>query len=91
MSISQLRLALHGRIDEIDERFLRVMYAMTETYMKELEDAEIATQIDKIPPDEGWQPLSEEELMTRLEASTKAYKKGDFKDIDDVERESEEW
>jgi len=91
MSIRQLRLALHGRIDEIDERFLRVMYAMTETYIKEQEDAEIATQIENVPPDESWQPLTEEELMERLEASTKAYKNGEYTDIEDIEKESEEW
>lgn len=91
MSIKQLRNALHSRIDQIDERFLKVMFAMTETYIKEQKDAELATKIEEKTPTESWKPLTEEELINRLEESSAQYKRGDFKDIDDVEKDAKQW
>ena len=91
MSTSQIRNALHLKIEQIDERFLRVMYAMAETYLKEKADADLEQQVGNIPPDANWKPLTEAELMERLAASSAEYEKGNYMTFEELEKESEQW
>lgn len=91
MSIEQLKEALYVRMDQVDESFLKVIYVMTEAYLKEQEDAKTEKQIKEVGPSSDWQPMTEEELMVRLEAASAQYQSGEFKSIEDVEKESEEW
>lgn len=91
MSLKQLKEALHLRIEQIDERFLKVMYAMAETYLKEQEAAELERKIYDASSLSDWKPMTEEELLSRLEEASAQYKKGQFKSIDDVEKEAEQW
>lgn len=86
MSIRQIKEALHLRIEQVDERFLKVMYAMAETYIKEQEDALVENEINEADSQREWKPMSEEELMTRLEDASAQYKKGEYKTIEDVEK-----
>ena len=67
------------------------MYVMTETYIQEQKDAEVANSIKQTPPSESWKPLTEAELLSRLEESRAQYKKGQYKNIDDLDKESREW
>ncbi len=39
MSTQQIKEALHHRIEQFDDRFLRLLYVMAETWIKEQEDA----------------------------------------------------
>ncbi len=89
MSTSQIRNALHLKIEQIDESFLRVMYAMTETYLKEKADAELEQEVKSVPPNASWKPLTEVELMERLAASASEYEKGNYLTMDELEKESE--
>lgn len=91
MSTSQLKNALHLKIEQIDDRFLRVMYAMAETYLKEKEDALLETEIESIQPDESWKPMTETEMMERLAASSAEFEKGNYLTLDELEKESEQW
>lgn len=91
MSISQIRAVMRKRIDQIDERFLRVMFAMTETYLKELEDAELEAKMNSVPLPEGWKPMTEAELLERLEASSAEIARGEYVSLEDLKKESEQW
>jgi len=91
MSTSQIRNALHLKIEQMDERFLRVMYVMAETYLKEKEDAASEEEVENIPPNSSWKPLTEAELMERLASSSAEYEKGNYLTLDELEKESEQW
>jgi len=91
MSTSQIRNALHLKIEQMDERFLRVMYAMAETYLKEKADADLEQEVKNVAPNENWKPLTESELMERLASSAAEYEKGNYLTIDELENESEQW
>ncbi len=91
MSIQQLRMALRNRIDQIDERFLRVMYAMAETYIKEQEDAELEAQINAVPPHPDWKPMTEEELLARLQEATAQIERGEYITLEELKKKSEQW
>ena len=91
MSTEQIKEVLHRRIEEVDERFLKVMFAMAETYMKELEDAALEAEIEAIPPNPDWKPMTEEELMARLEEGSAQIERGEFIALEDLEKEMEQW
>jgi len=91
MSTKQIRASLHQNIDQIDDRFLRVLYVMTATYLKEQEDALLESQVNAIPPNESWSPMTEEELLARLSKSTEQIKKGNYQSLEDLKNESEQW
>ncbi len=91
MSTAQIKEVLHRRIEEVDERFLKVMYAMAETYMEEIEDAELEAIVNSIPANSDWKPMTEEQLMERLEESSAQFKQGDYVTIDELEKEMEKW
>lgn len=91
MSTEQIKEVLHHRIEQIDERFLRVMYVMAETYVKEQEDAALEAQIAAITPNPEWKPMTEEELMVRLEASSAQFEKGEYLTVEELEKEMEQW
>jgi hypothetical protein len=91
MSTQQIKEALHIRIEQFDERFLRVLYAMAETWIKEQEDAALEADIVAIPPSAEWKPMTEDELMARLERSSAQFKEGEYITIDELEKEIKGW
>jgi len=91
MSTQQIKEMLHQRIEQVDESFLRVMYAMAEAYMKEIEEAELEKQINSVPPNPNWKPLTEKELVARLEESSAEVDRGEYITIEDLEKEAEQW
>jgi len=64
---------------------------MAEAYLRELEDEGIEAKVNAIPPNPDWKPLTEEELLERLETSTAEMKRGEHINLDDLKKESEEW
>lgn len=93
MSIEQIKETLHLRVEQADESFLRILHAMTEAYAAEyLEEEELTDeQIMAIPPDPNWKPLTEEELMARLEEGSAQVEKGDYITLEELEKEIQEW
>ena len=91
MSTKQIRATLHLNIDQIDDRFLRVLYVMTETYLKEQEDALLESEVNAIPPNESWTPMTEEELSARLSKSTEQIKNGNYQSLENLKKESNQW
>ncbi len=91
MSTEQIKEVLHRRIEEVDERFLKVMFAMAETYIKEQEDAALEAEIEALPPNPDWKPMTKEELISEIEEANAQIERGEFIDIDDLEKEMEKW
>lgn len=92
MSLAQIREELHQRIDLADERLLRMVYdVMTEAYLEEEEDSELAQIITKHAESGPWKQMTEEELMEDLKESIAEIRRGEYISIEDLEKEMEEW
>ena len=91
MSTEQIKEVLHRRIEQVDESFLRIMYAMAEAYIKEIEDAALEEQIKNIPPPPWAKPMTQEQLEARLAESTAQFERGEYITLEDLEKEMEEW
>ncbi len=91
MSIQQIKAALHNRIDEVDESFLRVIYAMVETYIKEQEDSALNEMLKELPVNKEWKELTEEQLAERLDKSIAQYKNGEYITLEELKEKSKKW
>ena len=91
MSIQQIKAALHNRIDEVDESFLRVVYAMVETYVKEQEDSALIEMLKELPESEEWQELTEAQLTDRLDRSIAEYKRGEYITLGELKEKVKKW
>lgn len=94
MGVEQIKEVLHLRIEQGDESFLQVMYAMAEAYFKThslpgapQEDAEIMA----VAPNPAWKPLSKEELLTEIREADAEIERGEFYTAEDLEKDMEQW
>jgi len=81
MGVQKLREELHDYINHADERFLKMVYAMSKEYN---ETAIVGYHVDG-------SPISKETLVKRAKAASERVKSGDFITQEDVEREVENW
>ena len=91
MSAIEIKKILHRRIEEVDESFLEVVYAMMETYVKQQEEAVLESEIMNAPVPETFKPLSEDELMARLAESSAQVDRGEYVTIEELKAEVEQW
>jgi len=91
MSTAQIKEVLHRRIEEVDERFLKVMYAMAETYMEEIEDAELEAIVNNMPPNPNWKRMTKAELVAEIEEADAQIDRGEFFTSEELEKEMEKW
>lgn len=81
MGVQKLREELHDYINTADERFLKMVYAMSKEYKK----SDIAGyNIDG-------SPISKEILLKRVKTASQRVKSGDFISQEEVEKEIENW
>jgi len=81
MGVQKLREELHDYINRADERFLKMVYAMSKEYKK----SDIAGyNIDG-------SPITKEILLKRVKTASQRVKSGDFISQEEVEREIENW
>lgn len=81
MGVQKLREELHDYIDLADERFLKMVYAMSKEYKK----SDIAGyNIDG-------SPVTKEILLKRVKTASQRVKSGDFITQEEVEKEIENW
>lgn len=79
MGVQKLREELHDYINRADERFLKMVYAMSKEYKK----SDIAGyNIDG-------SPITKEILLKRVKTASQRVKSGDFISQEEVEREIE--
>ncbi len=92
MSADQIKERIHLRVEQADESFLRILHALTEAYAAEHLEAEPITNkmVMAIPPSPEWKPLTEEELLARLEKSSAQVERGEYITIKELEKEMKE-
>jgi hypothetical protein len=93
MGAEQIKAILHLRIEQADERFLRILHAMTEAYANEhLDDSDITDEmIMAIPPSPDWKRLTKEEMLDELQEAMKQVDRGEYTTLEDLEKEMEQW
>jgi hypothetical protein len=79
MGVLELREELHSLINHADERFLKMVYAMSKKYK--------STVIVGYNPNGS--PITQQELRKRVKAASKRVKSGDFLTQEEVEKEIE--
>jgi hypothetical protein len=91
MSIQQLKEALHLRIEQADERLLRVIHAVTEAYevISEEDDLDENQVIALLPKPEL--RLTMEELISEIQEADAEIERGEFITSEDLEQEIEQW
>jgi hypothetical protein len=81
MGVHKLREELHEYIDHADERFLKMVYAMSKEYK---ESVAVGYNADG-------SPITKEDLVNRVKTASKRVKAGDFLTQEELEKEVENW
>jgi len=81
MGVQKLREELHHYINHADERFLKMVYAMSKEYT---EETVIGYNVDG-------SPITRESLTKRVKAASQRVKSGDYITHEEVEKEVENW
>ena len=81
MEVQKLRKELHDYISHADERFVKMVYAMSKEYKK---NVVVGYNIDG-------SPITQEQLVERVKAATKRVKAGEYISQDEVAKEVENW
>ena len=81
MGVAELKEELHNYIDHADERFLKMVYAMSREYKAPVV---IGYKVDGTP-------LTRKELAQRVTSASKRVKSGNFISQEEVEKEVENW
>ena len=80
MGVLELREKLHSLINHADERFLKMVYAMSKEYKSS----------DIVGYNPNGSPITQQELRNRVKAASKRVKSGDFLTQEEVEKELED-
>ncbi len=94
MGVEKLKEVLHLRIEQGDENFLQIMYALAEAYFKTHSlpvDSREEAEIMAIPPSPAWKPLTKQELVAEIEEADAEIERGEFYTTEDLERDMEQW
>lgn len=79
MNTAEKRQHLHQRIDELDDKFLRVLHAMVEAYVTEQEEV--------VGYEPGGNPIMAADLMARAKASNQDIEAGRVHNLEEVMKE----
>jgi hypothetical protein len=81
MGVQKLREELHDYINHADERFLKMVYAMSKEY---IEPVIVGYNVDG-------SPITKENLVKRVKAASQRVKSGNFLTQKEVEKEVGNW
>lgn len=81
MGVHKLREEIHEYINHADERFLKMVHAMSKEYQK---PTVVGYNVDG-------SPITKENLIKRVKAASKRVKSGDFISQEEVEKEIDNW
>ncbi len=85
MSTIDLKAQVHSQIDELDEGFLKVIYAMLKTYKEQQQaDPIIGFDVDG-------KPKRASTMQTELRKEVETARNGKYTTIEDLNKESEKW
>lgn len=95
MTVEAIKERLHLRIEQADEKVLRVLNQLAETLFAEYQSDESKPitdeQIMAIPPSPKWRKMSREELRAELDEANAEYERGEYVTLEELEKESETW
>lgn len=83
MSTLEMRQALHKRIDQIDEKFLKAVYAMVAAYLDE-EDPIVGYEVDG-------KPIYASALREELDKEVENVVNGDYISAEELDKKSRTW
>lgn len=81
MGVQKLREELHNYINHADERFLKMVHAMSKEYQG---STVVGYNVDG-------SPITNESLVQRAKAASQRVKSGDYISQEEVEKEVENW
>ncbi|MCF8227119.1 MAG: hypothetical protein K9J30_14675 [Bacteroidales bacterium] len=81
MNTAALKKELHSYIDKADDRFLKMVYAMSKEYEK---DTVVGYRTDGTP-------ITPQDLKERVKAASKRVKSGQYITQEELEKEVENW
>jgi hypothetical protein len=81
MGVQKLREELHDYINQADERFLKMVYAMSKEYKES----------DIVGYNANGSPITKKSLVRRAKSASQRVKSGDFITQEEVEKEIENW
>lgn len=81
MGVPELRSELHNFINHADERFLKMMHAMSKEYNKPV----------IVGYNTDGSPITQKDLRNRVKSASKRVKSGNFLTQEEVEKEVENW
>ena len=84
MGIPEMKAAVLKRLEDADEKLIRMFYVIMEAYQVEEHDPVVSY-------DAHGNPRKVSELAAILEAGVAAAKRGEGIDIDELDRKSKEW
>ncbi len=79
MGVQKLREELHDYIDRADERFLKMVYAMSKEY----------NELTVIGYNVDGSPITNESLVKRVKAASQRVKSGDYITQEEMDKEVE--
>ncbi len=88
MSVDQIKDVLHHRIEQADERFLQVIYAMVEAYA---EQHAIGSDEEIIGYQAGGEPMTVAELKAKINLAEQQIDRGEYLTPEQLRKESEQW
>jgi|AntRauTorckE5430_2_1112549.scaffolds.fasta_scaffold14598_2 hypothetical protein len=92
MGVDVMKQQLIERIQNGDEKYIRVLLAVSNALDESAQEEEITDEmILAVPPSPEWKRLTEDELMARLEKSSAQVERGDYTTVEDLEKEMQEW
>ena len=80
MSTLELRNQIHQYVDQADDVFLKMVYAMSKAYKNNIAGYGV-----------DGSPISTEDLKKRVSAASQRVKSGDFITQESIETETEKW
>ena len=84
MSTTELRTEVHHLLDQIDDHFLTVVYAMLDTYVQQEEEGVIGYELDGTPVTAEYARVA---YRSRLEEMNN----GKATSVEELKKEIEQW
>ena len=81
MNTSQIKKELHSYIENADDKFLKMVYAMSKEYAKD----------DVVGYKTDGTPITPQDLKNRVTAASKRVKSGQYITQEEMEKEIDNW
>lgn len=91
MSGAEIKEVLHRHIEQMDERFLTVLHAMTQAYLEQQKEGSFDDEVGNIAPPPWAEPHSSEELIADLKEADAQIDRGESITLKALKKESETW